>query len=203
MKTYLKSNLPKISLILITIFFISNILTLLTPRFSEIILLYPSNLFEPLNWYRFITYPLYVGGLLSWIHNSLVIFLTVLIIEKKIRKQYLTGLIILSSIMGGLIFIIINQGGAYNKPIAAPTMISWGYWSATIVIGLKYWRTLNLFEKIVMILCFISILSIWNENFGFFMGQLSVILLISILTIIKLRKLKTNRPQSSRRLTGM
>jgi len=76
-------------------------------------------------------------------------------------------------------------------------MISWGYWSATIIIGLKYWRTLNLFEKIVMILCFLSILSIWNDNFGFLLGQLSVITIIAIITLIKYRKVKTNRPQNT------
>jgi membrane associated rhomboid family serine protease len=195
MKTYLKNNRPRISLILITIFFVSNILTLLIPRVSDIFLLYPSNLAEPLNWYRLITYPLYVGGLLTWFHNSLIIILTGFIIENKVQKQYLIGLIILSSIIGGLIFIIFNQGETYNIPIATPTMISWGYWSATIIIGLKYWRTLNLFEKIVMILCFLSILNIWNDNFGFLLGQLSVITIIAILTLIKYRKVKTNRPQ--------
>ena len=195
MKIYLKSNRPKISLILITVFFVSNILTLLIPRLSDIFLLYPSNLSEPFNWYRLITYPLYVGGLLTWFHNSLVIFLTGFIIENKVQKQDLIGLIVLSSIIGGLVFIIFNQGETYNSPIATPTMISWGYWSATIIIGLKYWRTLNLIEKIVMILCFLSILSVWNDNFGFLLGQLSVIAIIAILILIKYRKVKTNRPQ--------
>jgi membrane associated rhomboid family serine protease len=194
MKTYLKSNLPKISIFLITIFFISNILTLTVPKLSEIVLLYPSNLHEPLSWYRLITYPLYVGGLLAWIHNSLIIVLTGFIIENKLKTKNLISLILFSSIIGGLIFIIVNQGDTYNTPIASPTMISWGYWSATIIIGLRFWRTLNLFEKIVMILCFLSVLSIigmWHRDFGFFIGQLSVIITIAILTILKFLKHKT------------
>lgn len=129
-----------------------------------------------------------MGGLLTWTHNSLVIVFTGFIIENKLKKQDLIGLILLSSIIGGLIFIIINHGETYNIPIGTPTMISWGYWSATIIIGLKYWRKLNLFEKSVMILCFLSILSIWNDNFGFLIGQLTVILTIAILTMIKNRK---------------
>lgn len=188
MKTYLKNNLPKVSLILISIFFVSNFLTLLIPRFGDIVLLYPSNLSEPLNWYRLITYPLYVGGLLTWIHNALVIILTGFIIEKKVYKQDLIVLIILSTIIGGLIFILFNQGETYNSPIATPTMISWGYWSATIILGLKYWRTLILFEKIILILCFLSILSIWNDNVGFLLGQLTVIISIAILTLTRYRK---------------
>lgn len=187
MKTYLKSNQPKISLILITIFFVSNILTFLIPSIRDIFLLYPSNLPEPLNWYRLITYPLYVGGSLTWFHNSMIIILTGFIIENKVKKQDLIGLIILSSVIGGLIYIILNQGEVYNRPIATPSMISWGYWSATIIIGLKYWRTLNVFEKLVMILCFLSIWSIGSENTGFLFGQLSVITIVAILTLIKHR----------------
>ncbi len=190
MKTYLKNNRPKISLILITVLFFSNILTLFIPKLSEIVLLYPSNLFEPLNWYRLITYPLYVGGLLTWVYNALVILLTGFIIENRLKKPDLIGLITLSSIIGGLIFMIINHGESYDIPIATPTMISWGYWSASIIIGLRFWRTLNLFEKIVIILCFLSVFSIGNENFGFLLGQLTVIFTIAILTLIKCRKYK-------------
>ncbi len=188
MKTYIKNKKPKISLILILILFISNILTLFTPNLSDSILLYPSNLSEPLNWYRLITYPLYVGGLTTWFLNSLVFLLTGFIIESKLLKKDMIGLIFLSTVIGGLVYIILNQNDINNIAIASPTMISWGYWSATIVIGLKYWRTLNLFEKIIMILCFLSVLIIWNDNFGFFLGQLSVIITIAILTILKYRK---------------
>lgn len=188
MITYLKSNKPKISLTLILLLFISNIITLLIPKISDAILLYPSNLYELLNWYRLITYPLHVGGLLAWIHNSIVIVLTGFIIENKLKKQGLIGLILLSTVIGGLIFIIINYDNLYNARIAGPTMISWGYWSATIIIGLKYWRTLNQFEKIVMFLSFLSILSIRNDNFGFLLGQLSVIIIIAIMTLVKDRK---------------
>lgn len=188
MKTYLNNKRLKISLFLVTILFVSTILTLVFPRLGEIVLLYPSNLDEPLNWYRLLTYPLFGAGLLDWFYNSLAILLTGYIIENKIKRNELIGLIVLSSIIGGLIFIIINYGAKYNSPIASPIMISWGYWSATIVIGLRNWRTLNLFERIVMILCFLSVLIIWHDNLGFFIGQLSVILTIVLLTILKFGK---------------
>ncbi|MFP4556796.1 MAG: rhomboid family intramembrane serine protease [Bacteroidales bacterium] len=185
MTTSQKPKRLMISLVLVTLLFVSTILTLIFPRLGEILLLYPSNLHEPLNWYRLLTYPLFGGGLLNWIYNSLAIVLTGYIIENKIKRQNLIGLIILSSIIGGLVFIIINYGDTQNSPIASPTMISWGYWSATIVIGLRNWRILNLFEKIVMILCFVSVLIIWHDNLGFFIGQVSVILTIALLTILK------------------
>jgi len=193
MKTYIKSKLPKISIFLIAILFVSNILTFIIPTLSKFFVLYPSNLHEPFNWYRLITYPLYVGGLLAWIYNSLIIILTGFIIENKLKTKNMISLILLSSIIGGLTYIIINQGETNNIPIAAPSMISWGYWSATIIIGIRYWRTLNLFEKLVMILCILSTLSIINIDFGFFIGQLAVIFTIALLTILKLLNQKTSK----------
>lgn len=186
MRTYLKNNLPKFSLILIIIFFVTNLLTLLFPRLSSIFLLYTSNLSEPLNWYRFFTYPLYVGGMINWIHNSLVIFLTGFIIENKLKRKGLIILILLSSFIGGFSFIILNQND--NLSMATPTMISWGYWSATIVLGFKFWKAFNLFEKVIVVLCLMSIFSIWNDNLGFLIGQILVIIIVAISTVIKIKK---------------
>ncbi|MFO7830136.1 MAG: rhomboid family intramembrane serine protease [Bacteroidales bacterium] len=188
MKTYLKTHFPKISFILVLILFLTNILTLFTPKFSDSILLYPSNLSEPFNWYRLITYPLYVGGLTAWFFNSLVILFAGYIIESKLQKNDLIGLIFLSSVIGGLVYIIINQNDTHNLAIASPTIISWGYWGATMVIGLKNWRTLYLFEKIVMILFILNVFWISNENLGFLLGQITVIITIMIITLIKYKK---------------
>ena len=125
-----------------------------------------------------------------WFHNALVIILTGFIVENKVQNKDLLGLILLSSIIGGLIYIALNQGNSYDIPIASPTMISWGYLAATIILGVRYWRTLNLFEKVVTILCFLSILSIGDDNFGFFLGQLAVIITIAALTLIRYGKPK-------------
>jgi len=195
MKEYFKSNKPKISLILISVFFITNIITLISPEISSFLMLKPSNLREPWNWYRFFSYPLYIGGLLTWFHVSLVIFLTGLIIENRIGKQNTLGLIVLSSFIGGLIFIIINQDDLTNRAIATPTMISWGYWASAIIVGLKFWKQLNIFEKIVIFLCLLSIFGIISDDFGFTIGQISVIGSVMILTILWIKTNKKNRLQ--------
>ena len=183
-----ENNLPKISMALVGTFLISSILTLAIPKFGDCVLLYPSNLREPLSWYRLLTYPFYVGGLIPWFHNALVILLTGYIIEKRISRKDLIGLIILSCLIGGFLYILLNQGDIYDTPMASPTMISWGYWSAAIVIGLKIWKNLSKAEKVIMLLCVASMLSAWDENLGFFIGQLSVILIIAILTLIRKRE---------------
>ena len=190
MKDYLIKQRPGISLILISIFFASNIITLIFDVTQKYILLFPNlELIEPWNWYRLITYPLYIGGLITWFHNTLVIVLTGYIIENRLNKQNIIGLILLSSIIGGLIYVLFNRDNLL-VPIASPVMITWGYWSAAIVIGLNYWKSLILFEKIVLALCLLSILSIWNDNIGFFLGQIIVILIIAVLTLIQIKKKK-------------
>ena len=101
--------------------------------------LYPSNLHQPWNYYRLFTYPLYVGGGINWFQNSLVILVTGYVIEYRLVKKDIYILIGLSSFIGGLIYIILNQEPNFIKPIATPSMISWGYLSATIAIGLIFW----------------------------------------------------------------
>lgn len=190
MKSYLKEKRPKITLIFILVLFLSNVLILFFPEADEFILLYPTDLNQPWKWYKLITYPLYVGGLWNWLHNALVMVLTGYIIESKLSKGDIITLILLSSILGGLLFMIFNQDQVLNAPIATPTMISWGYWSAAVLIGLFYWKALNPFEKVIIILCVISVLSIENENTGFLIGQITVIIAIMILTTFKIKKSK-------------
>lgn len=190
MNKYLKENSPKISLTLIIILLMFTIITLSYPGFSKYFLLNPSNLNEPLNWYRFLTYPLYVNGLMVWAHNALVILLTGFIVENKLERKEIIGLIILSSVIGGVFFTFINQSLELNVEIATPTMITWGYWSSAVVFGIGFWKRLNLFEKIITVLCVLSLIGIWDDNEGFLIGQIMVIITIMILTIRKTIKIK-------------
>ncbi|MFZ0281380.1 MAG: rhomboid family intramembrane serine protease [Bacteroidales bacterium] len=188
MREYFKNNLPRLSLILIAIFFIFNILTLIFQKLGNILFLYPSNLHEPWNWYRFVTYPLYAGGLIKWFLSSLSFLFLGYLIEHRIKKSDLIGLIIISSVIGGLVFTIINQNDSYNIPIASPTMISWGYWAAGMVIGIKFLKELSTIEKTILILYALSIFSIEAQDKGFLVGQIIVIITIAILSFIKVKK---------------
>ncbi len=193
MKEYLKTHNPRVTLILIGLLFISNILVLFIPSLRQAVLLYPSNLNEPMNWYRFITYPLYVGGLLSWFHNAVVLYFTGLIFEVRLTKRPTILIIFISVLIGGLVAIILNQGDPINRPIASPSMISWGYWSTAIVTGIFYWKSTNLLEKIILGLCIVSLLSINNPDHGFLIGQIVVIVVIAVIAIPINIKMK-NRP---------
>jgi len=188
MKDYLLTKRPRITIYLVLILFASNIITLISSQIGAFVMLYPSNLGEPWNWYKLITYPLYVGGLITWFLNSLAMLCYGYIIENRIKRRDLIGLILVSSIIGGLLFMIFSQNNELNVPIASPSMIAWGYWAATIVIGIRYWKSLNLFEKIVLGLGFVSILSIWTDNLEILFSLIIMIILIMILTIIRVRK---------------
>jgi membrane associated rhomboid family serine protease len=90
MKDYLIKQRPRISLILILILFASNTITLIFDETQKYIVLFPSlELIEPWNWYRLITYPLYIGGLITWFHNSLIIVLSGYIIENRLKNRIL------------------------------------------------------------------------------------------------------------------
>jgi len=181
---------PKLTLWFITILFFSGLILAFFSQLGEYTILFPSNLKQPWNWYKLITYPFAGVGLLNWLTNSLVLILTGYIIENHIIRSDMIKIIILSSVIGGLIFIIFNQNDVYNRGIASPTMISWGYWAATIIIGVKFWRELNLFEKIILILCFLSITSLFFEDIGFLLGQIAVIICIMTFTLIRIKNNK-------------
>jgi membrane associated rhomboid family serine protease len=185
---YLTASRPKFTLWLIAIVLIINIISMLISSINELLILYPSNLNQPLNWYRLITYPFAGVGLLNWLINSIVLILTGFIIESRFKKIDLIAIIIIASIIGGLSYIIFNQNDMYNRGIAGPTMISWGYWAATIVIGIKSWKELKLLEKIVLILCFLGIVSLSFDNFGFLLGQIILIFSILVYTLIRIKK---------------
>jgi len=102
MKDYLLTKRPRITIYLILILFVSNIITLISSQIGALVMLYPSNLGEPWNWYRLITYPLYVGGLVTWFLNSLVMLCYGYIIENRIKRTDLIGLILISGIIGGV-----------------------------------------------------------------------------------------------------
>ncbi len=172
MKEYLITERPRITIYLILILFVSNFITLIFAQIRRLVMLYPSNLGEPCNWYKIITYPLYVGGLFIWFLNSLALLCYGYVIENRIKRNDIFGLILISSIVGGLFFMIFNQNNKLDVPIASPSMIACGYWAATIVIGLKFWKSLNLIEKIILRLAFLSILIIWNDNLEFLFSQM-------------------------------
>ncbi len=177
-----------ISTCLVIILFISNIITIFIPKIGYFVLLYPTNLFEPWNWYRYFTYPLYVNGLINWLLNSICILCYGYLIEKRMKKSDLIGLILISTIIGGLLYTIITYHNLGYMPIASPTMISWGYGAASIVAGVKFWKTISLVEKIIFAICFLGIFSLYTDNLGILLSQISVFIIALSFTMIRLKQ---------------
>jgi membrane associated rhomboid family serine protease len=176
-----------ITLILIIILIISGIISSLFPSISKYMCLYPSNLNEPRNWYRLITYSFYLEPINTWFVHSFSILLFAYFIEIKLKKVEMLALIMLSSIIGGLFFMIFNQNIFFAFPIGSPSMIEYGYWSASLVIGIKYWKTYTIFEKIVLIYILLCVVNIYNSNPGIFAGHIFVTVIILILILLKLK----------------
>jgi len=188
MLQYFKANKPKVSLSLIAVFFISLILTSIFDNLNSVLVLYPSNLAEPWNWYRLLTYPLCVGSIVNWLHTSIVFILTGFIIEKRLQKKDIILYIFLSSIIGGLVFIIVNQNQPYNIGLASPIIITWGYWATALITGIRDWKNLIVFEKVIIALCILSFLGLFSEDIGLMLAQFSAVILISIMTLTKRQK---------------
>ena len=190
MNNYLKENFPKATFILVLLLFIANQTTHAFPALGKYLLLFPSDLKDPLNWYRLLTYALFVFGIKNWLYISIPVILIGFIIEHRVKPYFVPGLIVLSAIVGGLMFAISSQGDPDNIPLGSPTMISWGYWAAAIVVGLKNLKNLNLFEKIVISLLFISVLSLWPRDLSLFFGEITVVIVTVILTLTDYERIK-------------
>jgi membrane associated rhomboid family serine protease len=182
MKQYLIENRPRFTITLVLILLISGILTTFLPWISNLIILNTNNLTQPSNWYRFFTYPLIVGGLFNWLWNSIVLLLTGYVFENRTTKGYMIAICLISTFIGGMIYSIFNQGTLIG--LIGPSIISWGYISAIIVCGLKFWKTLNVYEKVILILSMISLLSIIApENIGIILSQIIVVTFVAILAL--------------------
>lgn len=176
MKDYLKNKKPRISLFLVSILFISNILTFFSDGLYQTIILFPKDIQNVSTWYKLLTYPLYVGGLIKWIHSGIVIIIAGYIIEHRLSKAKVISLIVLSSIIGGLIFSSIKVNDPLNTPIASPTMITWGMSTCAFILIVKKIKTSMLFEKL-LVGCFIfSLLTIEFIDNGFLIGQIGVMI---------------------------
>lgn len=176
--------LPIYSILLILILFLSTILTVYWDKFYDLVLLRPTDLNIPKNWYRFLTYPLYISEIWTWFLTSISLFVFGGIIEKRLSTKYIIALILFSSFLGGLIYVIANQSDMNPLPMGTAHMISWGYWSSAMVVGFKFRKELNLLEKIILGLSFIGVFFISRDNLGFFIATLSVIVSISVITLL-------------------
>lgn len=175
-KNYLINNRPGISLLLVKIFFMSTLLTFLIEELHQTILLYPQDIKNIWTWYKLLTYPFYVNGLLNWLYDGIAIIIAGYIIEHRVSKRKVIALIVLSSIIGGLIYSIINVNDPLNSPIGSPTMIAWGLLSCAFILIIKKIRSSILFEKIVAGLFIVSLLSIEVIDYGLLAGQIAVII---------------------------
>ncbi|MDB5191134.1 MAG: putative Membrane protein [Segetibacter sp.] len=172
---YLVKNKPGVSLYLTGVLFITNIITLITTHLDAYILLYPQDITNVLLWYKLVTYPLFVGGFFAWFQSALVIVSAGYFIEPKFERKKVLLLIALSSVIGGLAYAMANLDDPFNQPIASPTMITWGLSACAVTLILKRIKTAPLMEKIIAGLFLLSFFNLNPSDTGYFLGQVSVI----------------------------
>ena len=195
-KQYMKEHSVRLTFFLVIILFISNILSALISEFSNIIILQPEHLNEPEDWYRLITYSFNWSS--SWLYQVIIILITGFVIEHLLKKKTIISIILLSVITGGFIYLLLAQNNEMNIAITGPRMIVIGYSVTAIFIGIRNWKTILVFEKIVVISCFIFAFPFWNlTNINFFdtqidysIAQIAVILIIIIFNLFRNRNIE-------------
>ncbi len=163
---------------------------------SEYLILYPKNLFQPMHWYRFLTYPLESVGLFGWIRIALIILPAGYIIEKRTHKKNLVSIIVISALLGGLIFTFINYSNELNRPIASSGLIAWGFWIASITCGIIQWEDLNKIEKAITIIFLLNVFSFNQPDFGYFVAQIGVV--VTVLAFVLTFKIFKRKALASR-----
>lgn len=165
-------------MLLVSTILIRTIGMLFEKEISEYLILYPSNLSQPLQWYRFLTYPLESVGLFGWLRIALIILPAGYIIEKRTHKKNLISIISISALLGGLLFTFINHNNELNQPIASPGLIAWGFWIAAVACGIIQWKDLNYIEKIIIIIFLLNVFSFNHTDFGYLVAQIGVVVTI-------------------------
>lgn len=192
---YLRDNKPRFTLFLVGLFLVSSILTTYSTHFGEWFLLYPQNVSEAVNWYRFIAYPLYIDGLDIWFLNALSLLLTAFVFENSISRRSMVIIALGSALIGGLVYALLNQQQPLD-PIASPFMISWGYIAAVLAYGFRDWKKLILFEKIIIGLSLFTLLNFFSPNQnGILITQFMVMISIAVGVLLsgKKSKLQNNK----------
>jgi membrane associated rhomboid family serine protease len=179
---------PTYSITLIIILFVATLITSFWNEYYNIVLLRPLDLNEYSNWYRYLSYPLYVSGLNEWFWSSLSIFVCGGILESRSFKKHIIYITLLSTLIGGVIYTMLNQNQQYEIPMGSPHMISYGFFAAAFVIGIKNWKELRNYEKIILVLGFIGIIFISRDNLGFYAGTMAVIGIMVVYTLVLIKK---------------
>lgn len=189
MKSYLKENKPLVSIILTIVLLGSTLLTMFLPDVGNAFILHKANLSlsQPGNWYRFVTYPLYIGSINDWLVSSLLLLLMGAVIERRMYKSDIVLFIFLSTVVGGIVFMASSHD---DLPLAAPGNIIWGYCSATMVLGFRNWFNSESIERVALIACVLFLfLQLRDFNVVAFATQLIVMLLIGTLVWVRYKKI--------------
>lgn len=181
MKSYLKQHPPVISIILVALLFVFALLVTFVPAIRPYLMLDKADLSLPSQWFRLVSYSLYFSSLQHWLIHSLILLLLGTVIEKQMRKPtYIIGIIIGSSIIGGISFALLSPP---EVVLAWPGMIVWGYCSTTIVLSFKHRHSSESLEKVagtVAIIRFVWLIMDSNLT-PYFLTQMIVIGSVGIL----------------------
>jgi membrane associated rhomboid family serine protease len=183
MKKLFFGNKPVVSAALAGLFLITHLVGTLFPGVSDALVIYPTNLTQPANWYRFVTYALAAaGGLGYWLYNALLLVFLGNIIEHRMQRKHLTMLILLSVFAAGLCYPIFYHDpyahlSGMEAPLAGFGFISWGYLTVALVHAFRNRHALSIQARVLILLvgafCIVNAVNV-NQR-GLLVAQLATI----------------------------
>jgi membrane associated rhomboid family serine protease len=131
-----------------------------------------------------LSYSFYTDSLVIWFLNALSLFLTAWVFERRTSRTAVVGITVLSAFLGGLGYALLNQAHPHT-PLASPLMISWGYVSAAMVCGVICWKSMKVFEKIILGLALLWLLKSFFPPYGhhLLLVQLMVMAAVALLCL--------------------
>jgi len=181
-----KIDFSKVSLLVVIVIFALNITSKFISGLDDFFLLYPSNLEEPLNWYRFLTYS-FGGGIDTLLEYSALIIMASLIMENKIKSKELIFLSVISVVIGGVIYAVISKD---NIPITSSGMLFWGYAGAAFSIAFINYTILHKYQKYLLFILFLSTLGnvVFSLGNSYKLASFCVLITSMVVIYIKYQK---------------
>lgn len=154
---------PKLAITMWLVLLVTNLLTMFFNQLNDSIFVFPSHLYEPLQWYRTLTHALYGGGLKNWVFLTFIGVGSGFVIEPVWSNRQLWAMIVGSTIAGGFAYMVLHQLDDFDPPMATPGFIAWAYLAASLVTGLFGWKGSGWFTKVWVV---VAVLIFANQILG-------------------------------------
>jgi transcriptional regulator with XRE-family HTH domain len=179
----LKFDLPRVSFILISIFFLGFILTMISSDIIKTLAFYPDRMINTKYFFTFISYSILHSTIDHFFWVSIFVLLCGLILEKRIKIIGVIILILFSVVSGAFIYGLITES---NAGLIGGSFIFFGYLGTLLALYFRERSEFNNIEKIVIFIALAYILFSVLLNIELLDLWISKLLVMTLTVLISL-----------------